>query len=134
MNINISFINIFNFFIFIIFLHNYNKISSKIFCNDVKYVNQVKLSNGSYRSLSDMYAMSYERRVLLKPNSYPYDDEYEKMNDGEKLSNTENVNYKKMIYIIEKLNELYQYENEINKMNSANIDKKKKKKITKEKK
>ncbi|EWC89902.1 hypothetical protein PFNF54_01293 [Plasmodium falciparum NF54] len=105
-------INIFNFFIFIIYLHYYNKISSKIFCNDVKNVNQIKISNGSYRSLSDMYDMSYERRVLLKTNSYPYDDE--------KLSNDENVILKRLIYTREELKELYQNENEINKMNSAN--------------
>ncbi|KYO01711.1 Plasmodium exported protein, unknown function [Plasmodium reichenowi] len=121
MNINISFINIFNFLIFIIYLHHYNKISSKIFCNDVKYLNQIKISNGSYRSLSDMYGMAYERRVLLKPNSYPYDDE--------KLSNDENVIHKIFVYTSEKLKELYQNENEINKMNSANIDKKKKRNL-----
>ncbi|KNG78608.1 hypothetical protein PFMG_04634 [Plasmodium falciparum IGH-CR14] len=116
-------INIFNFFIFIIYLHYYNKISSKIFCNDVKNVNQIKISNGSYRSLSDMYDMSYERRVLLKTNLYPYDDE--------KLSNDENVIHKRLIYTREELKELYQNENEINKMNSANVDKKKKKNLRK---
>ncbi|SOV21521.1 Plasmodium exported protein, unknown function [Plasmodium sp. DRC-Itaito] len=138
MNINISFINIFNFFIFIIFLHYYNKIASKTFCNDVKYVNEIKLSSRPYRSLSDIFGMSYEGRVLLKPNSYSYAVEYEKMNDDEELSNLEKLSHKKLIYRIEKLNELYQNENEINKMNSVNVNdnnnNKKKKKFKKKKK
>ncbi|SOV84291.1 Plasmodium exported protein, unknown function [Plasmodium sp.] len=128
MNIKFSFINIINLFIFIIFLHYYNKISSNICCNDVKYMNQIKLINGSYRSLSDMYGMAHEGWVLWKRNSYPYDDDYEKMNDDEKLSNNENMNYKKLIYTIERLYDAYQYENEINKMNSDNVNKREKKK------
>ncbi|SOV11994.1 Plasmodium exported protein, unknown function [Plasmodium sp. gorilla clade G2] len=138
MNINISFINIFNLFIFIIFLHYYNKIASKTFCNDVKYLNEIKLSKGSYRSLSDdMVGMAMETCILWKTNSSPYAVEYEKINDDEELSNQEKVSHKKLIYRIEKINELYQNENEINKMNSVNVNEnnnnKKKKKFKKKK-